>query len=382
MDQPGHRSPSADALYEHAACGLVVTEDDGTIVRANATFCSWIGHSAEALAGKRLSDLLTIGGKLFHQTHWHPLLQMQGSVAEVKLDLVRDDGQTLPMMLNAVRRLHDGQVRHELAFFVATDRDKYERELLHARRQLNALNEKLSAADRRKDEFLATLAHELRNPLAPVRNVVQILRQQPLSDERFDWSLDVLERQVRHLSRLVDDLLDVSRIAQGKIELRKSRLELIGIVRASAESVRALLETAGLELRVTLPAQPLWVDADETRLAQIIQNLLNNAAKFTPKGGRVALSVERQGDAALLSVRDSGIGIAPEHLATIFDMFAQVDAQRDRAHDGLGIGLALVRALTQMHGGTVSAESAGLGQGSTFTVRLPLAAGDAPAGGG
>ena len=266
MDKRGHPSPAADALYEHAACGLVVTEPDGTIVRANATFCSWIGYASDAVQGRRLSDFLTIGGKLFHHTHWQPLLEMQGAVEEVKLDLVRADGQNVPMLLNAVRRAHEGRVRHEIAFFVARDRDKYERELLNARRELNALNEKLSDADRRKDEFLATLAHELRNPLAPMRNVLQIMRQKPLPEERFDWSLGVLERQVRQLVRLVDDLLDISRIAQGKVDLRLSRVELIGLVRACAESARATMQAAGLHLSITCPGAPLWLHADETRL--------------------------------------------------------------------------------------------------------------------
>jgi PAS domain S-box-containing protein len=367
-------APPPDALYEHAPCGLVVTQPDGTIERANSTFCDWIGYPADELIGKRrIQDLLTVGARVFHQTHWQPLLQMQGSVAEVKLDVVQRDGQRIPMLLNAVSRSHGGRVFHELALFVATDRHKYELELLNARRLLNSLNERLSDADRRKDEFLAMLAHELRNPLAPLRNVLQILRQKPLSNEHFEWGLDVLDRQARHLTRMVDDLLDVSRITQGKIELRKKPLDLVAVMRDCAEAARPLLESAGHAFIAELPAGSMTVVGDETRLAQIVQNLFNNATKFTPPPGRILLHVERRGDWAVIRVRDSGIGIAPENLTTIFDMFSQVEAARERSQGGLGIGLALVRALVHLHGGTIAADSRGAGTGAEFTVQLPLA---------
>ena len=375
MDTPSRPAVTTDTLYEHAACGLLLTEADGTIIGANATFCGWVGYAREELvARRRVQDLLTIGGRVFHQTHWLPLLTIQGSVAEVKLDMVRHDGEKIPMLLNAVSRSHGGAIRHELAVFVATDRHKYERELVNARTQLNALNDQLREADRRKDEFLATLAHELRNPLAPVRNVLQIMQQQPLDASRTAWALSVLDRQVRHMTRLVDDLMEISRITQGKIELRKTRLELTGVVRACGESAAPLMQAAGHELTLSFPVGRIYVEADETRLSQIIQNLLNNAAKFTPKGGKIVLSVARSGDSALIKVRDSGVGIARENLAGIFEMFSQVDSSRERSQGGLGIGLALVRALVQLHGGTITAESAGTDAGSEFVVQLPVVA--------
>ncbi|MEO8134759.1 MAG: HAMP domain-containing sensor histidine kinase [Betaproteobacteria bacterium] len=363
---------TGDLLYENAACGLLVTESDGTIRRVNATFAEWIGYRADELVGtRRFQDLLTVGGRVFHQTHWQPLLQIQGSVAEVKLDIVRQNGERIPVLLNAVRRPHGERIFHELAVFVATDRHKYELELLNARRQLDTLNGRLSDADRRKDEFLATLAHELRNPLAPVRNVLHILREKNVGAQQVEWGLGILDRQVRHLSRLVDDLLDVSRIKQGKIDVRKKHLDLVVLLRECADEARPLMESAGHEFTVRLPEESIIVDGDETRLAQIVQNLCNNAAKFTPRGGKVMLSAERSGRHAAVRVRDSGIGISPASIHTIFDMFLQVDNARDRSPDGLGIGLALVRALVELHGGTITAESSGTGTGAEFTVQLP-----------
>jgi signal transduction histidine kinase len=239
---------------------------------------------------------------------------------------------------------------------------------------LRSLAAELSEADRRKDEFLATLAHELRNPLAAVSNAVQILRRGGRDRKTVDSASEMLERQVRQVSRLVDDLLDMSRITQGKIELRKEPVELAPIVEQAVEAARALHESPHYELTVTLPPRPVYVQADAARLAQVIGNLLSNAAKFTDTGGHIRLSVEHDGPQAVIRVRDTGIGIAARDLPRLFDMFTQVDTSLERSRDGLGIGLTLVRALVEMHGGTVEANSPGLGQGSEFVVRLPTLA--------
>ena len=637
MHTTDHPLPSADALFEHAACGLLVTDANGRILRVNATFCGWLGYAAAELAGARqIQDLLSGGGKVFYQTHWAPLLQMQGSVAEVKLNMMHRDGHMVPMLLNAVRRRHGDVTYLEVAVLIVADRHKYEQELLLARRnaeasvaahqlaqrelqesrdvlslamrgarmgawshepksgkfwwsrelealagyaegrfantpggffelihpgdlsalneavdhavetgddyvaefrflhasgdwcwmegrgratydrhgeplmiyglgiditerkeaqtvllrqaaifehlsdaivitdlrgnitdfnvggermlgyrmreilgrpvalflppeealgirretlaalaaegtwrgelpfvrrdgsrgvcetvvkplanargdiygavsinrditerrraeqQLTRLNLELSKADRRKDEFLATLAHELRNPLAPMRNVLEILRLKEFADPQLNWARDVFDRQLQHMTHLVDDLLEVSRITQGKLELRKQRLELARAMQSAMEAARPTVQASSHHLSVTLPREPLYLVADPTRLSQMILNLLNNAAKYTPPGGSISLAAEREGDEAVIVVRDSGIGIPSEHLDSVFEMFSQLAPALDRSQGGLGIGLALVRGLAELHGGTVAAFSDGPGKGSEFVIRLPL----------
>jgi PAS domain S-box-containing protein len=235
------------------------------------------------------------------------------------------------------------------------------------------LYQALRDTDRRKDEFLATLAHELRNPLAPIRNSLQILKMPHVDAETVERSRDMMERQLQHLVRLVDDLLDVSRVMRGKIELRKERVELAAVVARAVETVQAQMDSQHHELSVRLPPDSLPVDADPVRLAQVVGNLLTNAAKYTEPGGRIALTAERNGTTAILRVRDTGIGIAADMLPRIFELFVQVDPAATRAQGGLGIGLTLVKNLVEMHHGTIEARSAGLGQGSEFIVRLPLA---------
>jgi CheY-like chemotaxis protein/two-component sensor histidine kinase len=233
------------------------------------------------------------------------------------------------------------------------------------RRLMNELIE----ADRRKDEFLATLAHELRNPLAPLRTSVQLLRRkEPLSPE-LQRATDVIDRQVQQLVRLVDDLLDVSRITLGKLELRKQRVTLATVVEAALEASRPLIEQRGHEITVTLPPEPVELDADLTRLAQVLLNLLNNAAKYTERGGCIRLAAEREGGEVVVRVQDAGMGIPADMLPRVFEMFVQAD----RSQDGLGIGLTLVKRLVQMHGGSIHAHSEGPGRGSEFVVRLPTA---------
>jgi PAS domain S-box-containing protein len=237
-----------------------------------------------------------------------------------------------------------------------------------------AAEEALKEANRSKDEFLAMLAHELRNPLAPIRNAVQVLKLIGPSDANRTQAQEMIDRQVGHMARLVDDLLDVSRITRGKILLRKEPLDLVPLVRAAVEDHRPLLERAGLKLSLELPDDPLWTEGDPTRLAQIVGNLLHNAGKFTDVGGQVAVRLvrEAEGGAAVLTVRDTGIGMGPDILGRLFVPFSQADRSIDRSRGGLGLGLALVQGLVGLHGGSVRAFSAGAGQGSEFVVCLRL----------
>lgn len=235
--------------------------------------------------------------------------------------------------------------------------------------------EALREADRRKDNFLAMLAHELRNPLAPVRNAVEILRLANTTDPSVTHARDVISRQVSHMARLVDDLLDVARIARNKIELRLDQCDLAEIVLQTAEDYRPTLATNGIDLVVDVPNQPVMMTGDATRLAQVFGNLLHNSGKFTPAGGTVTINIklDESTNTAVVRVADTGIGLDPQVISQLFEPFTQADQSLDREKGGLGLGLALVRGLIELHHGTVAAESAGVGQGSSFMVQLPLA---------
>jgi PAS domain S-box-containing protein len=241
-----------------------------------------------------------------------------------------------------------------------------------ARKAVEESREALKDADRRKDEFLATLAHELRTPLAPIHNALQILRLSGRDGAVARSVYDMMDRQVAHMVRLVDDLMEVSRITRGKVELRRQRVDLATIVGSAVETTRPLIDAAGHLLTVDLGGELLELDADAVRLAQVFGNLLNNAAKYTPNGGQITLRAERRGANVMVSVRDNGAGIRPEALPQVFDPFVQGERSYTRSQGGLGIGLTLARSIVALHGGSIEARSAGLGLGSEFTVRLPL----------
>ncbi len=236
--------------------------------------------------------------------------------------------------------------------------------------------EALREADRRKDEFLAILSHELRNPLAPIRNSVYLLSRVEAGSSQAARARQVIERQSMHLTRLVDDLLDVTRISRGKIELRPVRLDLREVIRKTADDVRSMFDQRSVELEVERSADPLWVNADPTRISQVIGNLLHNAMKFTPPNGEVVVTARSVGDRAEVVVRDTGIGIDPSELQHMFEPFAQADRTLARSQGGLGLGLALVLGLVRQHGGEVTARSEGVGRGAEFRVTLALAAAD------
>ena len=233
----------------------------------------------------------------------------------------------------------------------------------------------LKKADRAKNEFIATLAHELRNPMAPIRNAVQVLQLEETPSPKLQWALEVIDRQMQHMTRLTDDLLDLARITSNKIELRKSRTELANLVSGAVEISRPLIEEREQELNLNIPAEPVYLNGDITRLSQVISNLLNNASKYTARGGRIRLDARLQDGEAVIVVEDNGIGIPAGKLPHIFEMFAQIGKSAEDSGGGLGIGLTLVRQLVGMHGGTVEAYSDGDGKGSTFIVRLPVITG-------
>ena len=285
--------------------------------------------------------------------------------AEVLIE--RPDGSRVTVIVN-IRPLKgpNGEITGAInCFYDITERFRIERE-----RQQQA--DALADLNRRKDEFLAMLSHELRNPLAPIVNAVHLLGVQPNGDPLQERARSIIERQVTQLTRLVDDLMDVSRVSTGRVHLQLDYVAMSGVVERAVEAIRHLIDERGHELTVSLPPQPIWLHADAARLEQIVVNLLTNAAKYTEHGGHIWLSVEQEGDECVLRVRDTGIGIAPELLPRVFDLFTQAERSLARSQGGLGIGLALVQRLVEMHQGRVEAHST-LGQGSEFVVTLPVA---------
>jgi PAS domain S-box-containing protein len=230
----------------------------------------------------------------------------------------------------------------------------------------------LAEANRSKEEFMALLSHELRSPLSPIRNALHILRQMQTNDPIIEQAGNIIDRQVGQMVRLVDDLLDISRITKGKLRLTKELVELRVVVNNAAETARSIMDARKHEFSVSLPTRPIWVEADPARMEQVVVNLLNNAAKYTDVGGLIRMGVTQEGSEAIIRVRDNGVGIAPELLPHVFELFTQVDGSLGRSYGGLGIGLALARNLVEMHDGRLQASSPGLGKGCEFTIKLPV----------
>ena len=339
---------------------------DGTVTYANPHWAEYYGAMQENKPARLIDLVLHPEDAAAARDHVVTRLQ-SGESVEFEARHRRHDGTYRWFITRAVPwRDIEGQV---VSWFgITTDIDDHK-----------ALEEQLRLTDRRKDEFLATLAHELRNPLAPLQNALHILRLDPAGGDAGRSALAIMERQMQQMVRLVDDLLDVSRITRGRLELRREITRFDALVADAVETVRPLLASLGHQLDVQLPDEQLLLDADPHRLAQVFANLLNNAAKYTDPGGRIALHAKHAGNEIVITVTDSGIGIAPELASQIFDVFVQADTALERSRGGLGIGLTLVRSLVEMHGGTVAVRSDGLGKGSEFTVRLPLAAATRPA---
>jgi len=387
------------AVFESALDAIVTINHEGNIVEFNPAAEKTFGYTRAQVIGKSMADMIIPPSlrERHRQGLAHYLATGEGPILGKRLELpaVRANGSEFPAELTVLRIPLPGP-----PMFTGYIRDITERKRLE--QELQRRVQELAAADRRKDEFLATLAHELRNPLAPIRNGVEVMRQIGLNDPQLEKVRGMLERQVLQVTRLVDDLLDVSRITRGQITLRQEPTELAAVVTRAVETSRPLIDARRHLLTVSLPPQPVRLQADPTRLAQVFANLLNNAAKFTKEGGRIWLTAElgtrdegrgprEDKDGISLSpsslaphpsplaphevvvrVRDSGIGIVPEMLPHVFDLFAQGERSLERSEGGLGIGLTLVRSLVELHGGAVQVFSEGLGKGSEFVVRLPL----------
>jgi PAS domain S-box-containing protein len=345
--------------------GVITTDRKGKVTFLNPVAESLTGWPDADARGMDLTRVFHIVNEYTRQEVENPATRALRDGVIVGLAnhtvLIARDGRERPIDDSAAPiQLPDGDVFGCVLVF----RDVTERARLDA---------EMKAADRRKDEFLATLAHELRNPIAPISNALYVLGRDDVPAPMVERARAMMQRQVRQMVRLIDDLLDVSRIRLGKIVLSRHTVNLAQVVEQAVETVSSMIEASNHELEISLPAEPILVDADPIRLAQVFSNLLNNSAKFTPSGGRIHLGAQVDGREVVVIVKDNGEGIDPGHLEKIFELFAQEDFSLERSHGGLGIGLSLVRNLTELHGGTVLARSEGHGKGSEFVVRLPIA---------
>ena len=341
-----------------APIGIIFIANDGAVQFANDEYLRIVGRSREECEADRFR--LEASGI----PEW---LNPLGSRYES--EYLRSDGSCVPILVG-ISRQEEG-----LAAFVIdlTSEKSAQRAREESEVRCRAIAEQLEEADRRKNDFLSVLSHELRNPLAPIRNALHIMSRTGADPARATRARDVIERQIEHLSRLVDDLLDVTRITRGRIHLRRAPLDFARLVRDTVDDHRAECETAGIDLVLHIPLAPVPVEGDPTRLAQVVGNLLTNSAKFTPHGGAITVRLEEAADVALLQIRDTGEGIEAEVLPRIFEPFSQGDRSLARTGGGLGLGLAVVKGLVEMHDGTVTASSAGRNAGTEVTIRLPRA---------
>jgi PAS domain S-box-containing protein len=366
------------SIVESSDDAIIRKSLEGVIQSWNAAAERLFGYTAGEAVGRHIS-LVIPPERIAEEDRIIASLKAGQRIEHFETERVRSDGRRVLVSLTVSPIKDDagGIVGASKIVRDVTRQHQIEAERQRMEDSLRRLAADLSETDRRKNEFLAMLAHELRSPLAPISNAVEILRLAGSDTTAVRSASEMLQRQVGQMARLVDDLLDMSRVTRGQIELRKERVELAPILRQAVESAGALYRHMNHELTVSLPREPTYLNADPARLAQVVGNLLNNACKFTDKGGRVWLSADEEGAQAVIRVRDSGIGVAAQHLPRLFDMFTQVDTSLERSRDGLGIGLTLVKTLVEMHGGTVEARSEGPGRGSEFVVRLPIL-GEAP----
>ncbi len=345
--------------FDAISDGVVLLDRDGRVMQSNAAMEGILKTSWNDLTGRPIHDVLPVSSDPDGSTFRRMLATGRREAAELTLG-----GRWFRVTFDPLRD-SGGVVKGGLCIVSdVTDRRRLE-ETLRGRA------EELAAADRRKDEFLAMLAHELRNPLAPIANALESIRLARDDVRATDEALNIAVRQVGHMAHLLDDLLDVSRFTRGNVQLRMVGVDLAEVLNRAIETSRPLIEAEGHELTTSFPPDPVWLEGDPTRLAQVVSNLLNNAAKYTERGGRISLTARREGDEAVIGVRDNGIGLSAEMLPRVFDLFSQEVRSLDRSQGGLGIGLTLVKSLVKLHGGSIRADSEGPGRGSEFTVRLP-----------
>jgi PAS domain S-box-containing protein len=381
-------------LVEAMEQPVATINSQGHVLYCNPCFADLFKVPHEKAVGQSMEKFLADADK----PAWAKVLQQAGTqAAEWRVRLCRGDGDSFraSVRLNALPfgpgiclLITDLTEREQLQELMRTQESLYAQtrkanERIRTQQgqyeEMKKAQEVMREAQERKDEFIALLAHELRNPLAPIRNVIEILKLQNPSDPDLVWCRDILDRQASQLAQLIEDLYDVSRLSRSNLELRAERVDLISVLRLARETSEPLIRGRRHELSVSLPAEPIWIRGDPVRLAQVFSNLLNNAARYTDEGGRIRLSVERIDHEVVVSVRDTGMGIVPEMLPRVFDTFTQGERAQERGQGGLGIGLSLAKGIVEMHGGHIEAKSEGVGQGSEFVVRLPMLEDDSAA---
>jgi PAS domain S-box-containing protein len=367
---PSIPEESAEDLYENAPCGYLSTLPDGTLIKVNQTLLRWTGYTREELLGRRFQDLLTRGGRIFHETHYAPLLRMQGAVSEINLDLVDKAGQALPTLLNStlLKDAAGAPLLVRTTLFHITDRKKYERELVAARK-------KAEEAARAKADFLSMVSHEIRTPMNAIIGIAHLLQETSLSARQFEY-LRLLKFSSENLLNLLNGILDFSKMEAGKATLEERTFNIRQLVYSTFYALSAKAEEKQLSVRVEVDERlPAHLQGDPVKLGQVLTNLLSNAIKFTEKGSvTVALHVEElHADSVSVGFRvtDTGIGIPTDRLAHVFEEFTQASSDIALKYGGTGLGLAISRKLVELHGGALTVESV-LGAGSCFSFSLRL----------
>ncbi len=355
-------------LYEHAPCGYVSTLPDGTFARVNHTFLRWTGYQRdELLAGKRFQDLLTVAGRIFYETHYAPMLQMQGFVNEIAFDLVCRDGQRLPVLLNTVQKqdASGAPLLNRTTIFDVSDRRQYERELQLARR-------KAEEALALRNQFLSLASHELKTPLTTVIGYIDLLQRRVGKDntlsERDRRTLQLIADQTQRLNKMIMSLFDISRIETGQLSIERAPIDVCALVKRVVDDVQATLVERPIE--VVCSGDPLIIQGDDLRLEQVFQNLLQNAVKYSPRNAPIGVVVRQHEGRICVAVQDRGIGVPQADLPHLFERFYRADNVESAKISGLGIGLYVVKQIVELHGGEIMVESVE-GKGSTFTVSLP-----------
>jgi signal transduction histidine kinase len=353
-------------VHSHAPCGLLCFTDDGVVRYANETLHGWLQQAPGTLAGTRFDAMLSPASRVFHSTHFFPLLKLHGSAEELHFTLRAADGSDVPVLASAARDIDGEEPLNYCGMITMRRRKEFESALLDARRAAEA-------ATAAKDQFLAIVSHELRTPLSAIAGWIRIARSGKADPAMMQRALEAIDRNAQTQAQLIEDLLDVSRIVSGKMRISPRPLNLAPVVEAALDSARAAALAKDIALAITLDSDAGIVQADRVRMQQIVWNLVSNAIKFTPKGGRVQVVLGRVGSRVQILVADTGIGIAPDKLPYVFERFWQETIGGSRETTGLGLGLSICRSLVELHGGSIRAQSPGIGMGAVFIAEFPIA---------